>query len=342
MKTPVLTALLLAAAMGGAARADTVKLKNGDTISGAVVHILDGKLTLKTAAAGDVVIDLAQVATFSTDASITVELADGTLHSGKAGFGDDGTVRFEAETFAGETLVITDLAAVNRPPKAPQEWTGSIVGSSTWVRGNTDAQSTALDANASLRRDEDRFSLAAWYRATRQRDPTTGTESTTERRFGASGKYDYFFPDSKAYAYVNISGERDDIAAIDLRFVAGAGLGNQFIEDDHTRLSAEAGLALFHENYAGPTDDVYAISLRAAGKFDHKFNDMHTSFAEAELYKVFEDWNDYFVRARAGFRQQITVGFFAQEWVDWNWDPTPAAGKERVDVIYYAGVGWNF
>jgi putative salt-induced outer membrane protein YdiY len=342
VKTPVLPALLLAAALCDDASGDTVKLKNGDSLTGAVVHILDGKLTLKTDAAGDVVIDLAQVATFSTDVSITVELADGTLHAGKASFGDDGTVRFEAETFAGETLVITDLASVNRPPKAPQEWTGSIVGASTWVRGNTHSQATALDANASLRRDEDRISLAAWYRAARQRDRSTGNESTTERRFGASGKYDYFFPDSKAYAYVNLSGERDDIAAVDFRFVAGAGLGNQFIEDDHTKLSAEAGLALFHENYAGPTDDVSAISLRAAGKFDHRFNEAHTTFAEAELYKVFEDWNDYFVRARAGFRQQITGSFFAQEWVDWNWDPTPAAGKERVDVIYYAGVGWNF
>jgi len=39
-------AFALATFAAGAARADTVKLKNGDTLTGTIVSVLDGKLTL--------------------------------------------------------------------------------------------------------------------------------------------------------------------------------------------------------------------------------------------------------------------------------------------------------
>jgi hypothetical protein len=82
--------------------------------------------------------------------------------------------------------------------------------------------------------------------------------------------------------------------------------------------------------------------VRVALRYNHKFNDENSFFDDTEVYKVFAAHNDYYARTKGGFRHQLTESFFAQEWVEWTWDPTPASGKERVDVTYFVGIGWSF
>src|SRR5262245_20679311 len=213
-------ALAFAAFAADEARADTVKLKNGDTLTGTIVNIIDGKLTLKTEAAGEIKIDLASIETFSTDSEAKVVVKhpndDGTdvLHSKvTAASGGNVTVQSAAGT---QTVPLSSMKSVNEPD-FKELWEGSIVGSSTWTRGNTVNQSTAVDLNAIRRGLEDRLTFKAWYRSARSEDPSTGVSSTTERKAGGSLKYDYFLT-KKLYLYAMTSAERDAIAALDLRF----------------------------------------------------------------------------------------------------------------------------
>jgi putative salt-induced outer membrane protein YdiY len=323
----------------GPALADTVKLKNGDTLTGKVVDVSGGKLTFKTDAAGEMKIDVAQIETLTTDDPIQVDLKDGSHVSGKAATATGGAFVLETEKLGKQTIALADVKGVNQPPR---HWTGSIVGAATWTRGNSKLQSVASDLNAINRGDEDRLSFAGWYRASRSEDPSTGVTSTTERKVGASLKYDYFFGGSKAYAYANSLAEKDTIAAIDLRYIAGVGAGYQFFEDDKTMLSAEAGASWFNENYSDATPTVDAVAARAAFHVTRKLGGSVSFFDDTDVYKIFAAPRDYLVHSKGGFREQFTPSFFAQEWVDYTWDPTPAAGKKRVDVVYYVGIGWTF
>lgn len=62
--------LLLAPA--GPVAGDEVQFLNGDRLTGKIVTATGGKLTIKTEAAGDVVVDLTKVKTFSTDQPVQV------------------------------------------------------------------------------------------------------------------------------------------------------------------------------------------------------------------------------------------------------------------------------
>ena len=318
--------------------ADVVKLKNGDKITGTVVSLLDGKLTIKTDAMGEIKIDAAQIDSLETAAPISIDLPNGSHVNGKATGGSDGQIEVEMAG-GGESNVALAGASINKPPRA---WTGSVVASWTRSRGNTDSDTAALDARAENRGDDDRITFDAWYRSNRNKDQSTGDWQTTERRFGADGQYDWFFRNSKAYAYGNASAEKDELADLDLRGIIGAGAGYQFVENDKMKLGAEAGLAWFYENYSNGTDTVSDPAARVAGHFTYVFAEWSSMFDDAELYKVFGAHDDYLFKNKGGFKQQITASFFAQEWVDFTWDTTPATGNAQGDVTYFIGLGWNF
>jgi hypothetical protein len=61
---------VMAALLTTLVHADEVVLTNGDRITGKVVELVDGKLSIKTEYAGVVKIDWTQVETFSTDQPI--------------------------------------------------------------------------------------------------------------------------------------------------------------------------------------------------------------------------------------------------------------------------------
>lgn len=342
MRPSAFLAVLVAVLAASPARADTVQLKNGDKITGTLVHVLDGKVVLKTDAAGEITIDVAQVESIATDQPVKVELPDGTRLHGQATAGEGGNVTVHDPAAGARTFALA-TAKLNEPEKPPRTWTGSLMASATWTRGNSTTNNVAVDANAVNRGEIDRITLDGWYRASRQKDQATGIESTTERRVGGSGKYDWFFAEH-AYAYANALGERNEIAAIDLRAVAGVGAGWQFLESDTTHLNAEAGVSWFSEHYTSDTttSDVDELAGRVAFHFDHTFGDVLSLFDDTEAFKVFDRHDDYLVKTKGGFRQKFNANFFAQQWVEFYWDSTPAAGKKREDVTYYVGVGWTF
>jgi len=335
----MLSTTLVLASFATPALADTVRFKNGDTLKGKVVAVLDGKVIFKSDVLGDLSIDLAQVETLATDEPIAVQLVDGTQVNGKAVATSGGS--FDVEPASGDRVVVplANLVAVNKPPR---EWRGSLAASATWVRGNTNTDAIALDAIAENRGEIDRIRAEAWYRVMRQEDPNTGDESTSERRMGIYTQYDRFFDGDKLYGYGNVRLERDFLAAIDLRAIIGAGVGYQILETNTTTLAGEAGVAWFYENYDNDTDTISDPAIRAAVNFTHDFSDKSSCFDSLEAYKVLGDPDDYLVRNKGGFRQTLFENFFAQEWIEWVWDSTPADGKEQVDTTYYVGVGWTF
>src|SRR5437016_5972143 len=61
------------------ASADEVIFKNGDRLTGTIKSVSGGKLTIDSKVAGTVSVDLKDVQTFSTDASVQLKLNDKTM-----------------------------------------------------------------------------------------------------------------------------------------------------------------------------------------------------------------------------------------------------------------------
>ena len=78
-------------------RGDEILLKNGDRISGKIQHLVDGKLTIKSDAAGTVTVDLSNIQTLSSDGPIEVNLKDKTGFTQKVSSAGPGQFAIEGD-----------------------------------------------------------------------------------------------------------------------------------------------------------------------------------------------------------------------------------------------------
>lgn len=332
-------AVVAALACCAPAIADEILFNNGDRLTGTILSAADGKLKLKTAVAGEVTVDLKDVKTFTTDQPITIELKDGNVIKDKV---SAATTQNAVQT-AGTGAVAAqdvDLTLVEKLNSPPVKWTGSLVAGAIISSGNTESENYNISFDAVRRADVDRLSFGAGYFFGRQTDPDTGIESTTTDNWFVQGKYDYFFTE-KFYGYANARVERDRIAALDLRFTPGVGVGYQWVESADFNFNTEAGITWVYEDYeTGDSESHFAA--RFAYHVDKKINDKVKLFHNLEYLPSLEDIEDFNVTADAGLRATLTANMFGEAKVEWRYDATPAPGAEKNDLRWVLGVGWTF
>ena len=321
-----------------AANADQVVFKNGDKISGQVETLDSGQLKIKSAVAGEITVDMKDVATFSTDHPVDIVTSDHQKLHEQIAAGDADHIK------AGNTVL--DLAALAKINPPEQKWTGTIVANGAIARGNTNTDDFGIAVNAMLRRiDEernvnDRLTLNGNYNIGRQKDAASGEKITTTDNWMTSGKYDRFWT-PKFYGYGLMEVDHDRIAALNYRLSPGVGLGYQWVEKPEFNFFTEAGVSYVFEKYTNDGNDD-RVALRLAYHFDKKLNDTVSVFHDLEWLPAFDDPSDYNLNVDAGLRANLTKTMFAEFKFLWNRDSTPAPGAEKNDLKYLLGVGWTF
>ena len=325
-----------------AAGADEVYLKNGDRYTGKIVKLTEGKLVLKSDAAGEVTIALADIQSFSSTAPLEVHLKDGTVLNQNVQIAEPGQFAIQTgTTLRAQTFQLTDLASINPPPKPKPKWTGSLSAGFTATSGNTSTE--AINASLSLMRrsEKDRTTVGADYAKGKQEDPDTGDETTTEDWWRAKAQYDYFFS-KKFFGFVAGSYEKDAIADLDRRVLVGAGAGYQWIETEPTNFSTALGLAHLYEKFDGEDDSNSELSLQAGYNFDHQINESVKFLHDLTYYPALDKLSDYYLTSTAELRASLTKTMFANFKVIFNYDATPATGRGSTDVKYIFGIGMTF
>src|SRR5262245_182088 len=192
MKLLLCTLLTLSAAF--AARADEVQFNNGDKLTGKIVKLDGGKLTVDGTVAGKVAVNWADVATMSSDEPVTIVLDNGQTVTEKLGASNPGEV-----TAAGQTIALASAAKVN---PEPVQWHGNALIAARFDRGNTVGDSFDGSADAVRRSETDRITVGAGYSAAEAQDADqTGKHASRSRAFGMT-QYDYFFQ-PQLYGYGN-------------------------------------------------------------------------------------------------------------------------------------------
>lgn len=62
----------------GLCHGDELFLKNGDHLTGKIVNLIDGKMSFKSDAAGEVTVNISDIQTLSSDEPVTVSLREST------------------------------------------------------------------------------------------------------------------------------------------------------------------------------------------------------------------------------------------------------------------------
>ena len=224
--------------------------------------------------------------------------------------------------------------------KEKPRWKGSVNVGSTFVTGNTETTSFNATVDGELRREKDRYTVGAFLNYSEQKDATTGMDVETENKAGLHGKYDRFLS-KKTYWLVSSRAEKDELADVDLRFQIGAGIGRQFREDDKLKVSGEAGLSWFKEDFGMSMDDDY-IAARLASKVEWVFKSGYKLSNGTEVFPSLESGEDIYGKTDSRLSVQLNENLLAQlQWV-LDYDNTPAAGADRVDSRVMITLGWLF
>ncbi len=321
---------------------DEIHFKNGDRLTGKILHLADGKLVIKSDAAGEVTVELSNIQTLSSEDPITVNLKDGTGFKQKLSSSEAGRFSIEGdETIKAQEFTVGNIVSINPPVKPIPKWTGNISAGITSTHGNTKTESITGSANLKKRTEKDRTILSADYAKAKQDDPDTGEEVTIEDWWKAKAKYDYFFS-KKMYGYLDGRYEKDAVAELDRRVTVGIGSGYQWIESENMNFSTELGLASLYEKFDNQTDSNSEISAQLGYNFDKKLRKNLSFIHELTYYPALEKPSNYYLTTTAELRADFTKAMFVNFKTIMDYDATPAIGAHKTDVKYFLGLGYSF
>ena len=232
------------------AAADEVILKNGDRITGTVVELAGGKLSIKTEYAGTIKIDWAQVDTFATDAPVYVKIGESQVRATVLSAGD-GTVTLSSEDPVDAGPVeISRMSEMSYEKKPAVRVSGRINLGASSSSGNTNNENLHFNAEIVARSAHNRFVAGGRVNTAETNDVQT------ESNWLAYLKYDHFIS-KKWYATANMDAENDKFRDINLRTTIGLGTGYQFFDDDRTELAIELGVNYVNTDFILAVDQDY-------------------------------------------------------------------------------------
>ncbi len=201
--------------------------------------------------------------------------------------------------------------------------------------GNTDTDKLHIDAEVIARALKNRYTAGIAV----NEGQTSGVK--TESNSLAYLKYDRFLT-PKWYAYVNGSAEQDQFKDIELRTIAGAGSGYQFIDTIRTNLSLEGGLSDVRTDFDVAPDEDYA-ALRWALKFEHLlFKSQVQFFHQHEALLSIDDPQKVLVKSMTGLRMPIADKIRTAFQYNVDWESEPAPGRVRTDRTVLLTLGYEF
>ena len=318
--------------------ADQLFLVNGDRLTGTLQQLTDGKLSFKSNLAGDIIVDVKNVQSLATDAPVLLRLQDGSTIKAQLAIADPGQLVLQQGTvLEAQTIALAEVTAIN-PPKP--KWHGNIRAGYTISRGNSETEDANAGFDLQRRTDNDRITAAGAYFFSREKDNDTGDRDTTKDEWFARLQYDYFW-NPQLYVYGNTRVERDSIADLDLRLMAGSGIGYQWFETTRFSLSTEAGLGWQYEVFEDDENNEQ-VSARLAYRIARQINQRLRMFHDTEYYVSVEDLSDYYLISQAGLQVTLIQSLFIETRAVVKHDSTPADDAEQTDFTYMFSLGWNF
>jgi len=316
------------------AAADQVILENGDRITGTVVQVKEGVLTLKTDYAEELKIDAGAVQSISTDLPVEVRLQGGELLRG-ALRSETGELQVLAGDGRGtSTIAWSHVASINVPPPPPWSWTGNVFLGAVQQSGNTDRTSASFGGEATRRSTRDRFNLSLLYNYAEE-DGTLTTRDT----YGTI-KYDYFFT-QKFYGYLGVEMLKDKFKDLNLRTIVGPGVGYQIWDDETKALAFEAGISYFSEDRIEAEDDHW-FTGRLGARFRYRLSDHVTFTDNLVLYPSLESGGEFTSRNEASLATTIAGPWSLRLANVWEHDSDPAEGIKKDDSKSSVNLQYSF
>lgn len=325
----------------GLAIADSVYLKNGDRISGMVVHLDDEYLEIALPYADDVTIkiEIAEIVSIETDEEVDVMLEDGTLSKARLERVPEGGVTLHRKSGAPAAKIRLEELAYIKPNAEESgigvDWSGRVTLGVTDTSGNTDTRDAYVEAGLKATAKDWRWTTDGRARY------AENSGAQTAGSWLAATRFDWFFLE-RQYLYGRASIQRDTFSGIDLRWTAGAGYGHKVIESDRMNLELRAGIDHVSTQRVVPPNQDY-LALGWGIDFDYWFvQDRLQFFFGQEGFADPQGDEGLVIRSRTGLRAPIIDDLTANLQVNLDYNSDPGTGFKTTDRTYIVGLGYKF
>ena len=327
--------------------ADQVTLKNGDTITGSIVKKDGDKLTVKSEFLGEVSMPWAAVTAVRSDNPLYVVLPSGNQVSGKLSTAENN-VRVEAPA-GQQSAPITEISAIrDQTEQAKYErlqhpglldlWAGAFDLGLALARGNarTATFTTAFNAARPTRNDK----TTVYYNQIYSSATVNGKSATTAEAVRGGLSYDHNLS-SRLFFNVLNDYEYDRFQNLDLRFVAGGGLGYHALKSERTKLDLLGGGDFNHESFSNHV-------TRGSGE---AFSGDNLSYKVSGLTSLTQSFRMFDNLSRTGeYRINFDLGTATtlRKWLTWQLTASdrflsnPDFGRKRNDILLTTGVRVTF
>ena len=327
--------LLLLFLVSGYVLAGEVILTNGDRLTGIILEVKDGILTLETDYSEPVKLKFEAVEKMTSSEPVVIHLTDGEVLKGKITTNNKGQVAVAAESGRDAVAVELDnITALNPAAVEPASWKGNITIGGNWQDGNTETMNISAGALAVRRTDNDRFLINFLYNSSED-----SGKRTAENTYGQL-KYDYFL-NPKWYLYLNVDMLSDEFKDINFRTSVGPGVGYQIWEEDDKALGLEAGVSYTSED-RDVGEDTDWLAARVGINFLYRLfaNVLFTD--QFVIYPNLDDTGEYTLRNEASLVTDIGADWAFRLSNIWERDSDPGPVLEQDDFTWILGLQYSF
>lgn len=330
--------VLLAALVPGRARADEVKLENGDVLHGEVLGGDAENLKFKHAFGADMLVPWKNVTSVSTDKPVRLQTMDDTVLMGKLGPGPGprtATISPDAAKGPSGPSTVSFDRLVSLNDYEDVVWNGRIALGATISDGNTRSKTLFGSVDGERLSKKDRIELHAYY--------AYGTSEhilSTKKGF-ARAQYSYYFW-RPFYGYAGGAFEFDHLQSLYLRSRGGGGLGWAVIESKDLVARVEAGAEYVNEDWADPIPDDRFLSLRFAGHVEWQPVSFLRLGEDFEILPSTKQLRNFTSRSLSSANFSVWKGFGLAAIIIWQHVELPPAGFLRDDTTYILTLTYVF
>jgi putative salt-induced outer membrane protein YdiY len=331
--------------------ADEVLIQDGTVLKGTISSITESVIEVETSFAGTLQVDRAQVNGFSTDNPVFVRLASGavmpgTVESADAGevkiSGVDGTLHAPLTSVKQGWLKAEEDPVLIAKEQAAEElkrkWTTQVAVHVSGKSGNSEEKSMGASVSSVLTGKHDELKFYGSY----SREESEGEKTTDERKVGM--RYTSYFHEPWGW-YARQELEGDEIENIRLRSVTAAGISRRFANEDHYKLSGNAGLSYRYETYEDGSPDTGTIGLDIGVQHFYRMKNRFEINNELTYVPSIEDFADYLIKQHSwlDFPLGDSGLWKVRMGLKNDYNSMPEGGRKNLDTTYYSSlvVDWK-
>jgi hypothetical protein len=319
-------------------KTDVVTIRNGDHVTGDIVALEYGKLTLKTDKAGTLYIEWPAVRSVSSKFAFAVEKRGGAKFYGVLTTSSDGA---DLVVGTGDSAARIPMGDVERLSRYSFSFWNRINGNLAVGFTYTKASDTTVGS----------INLNSYYRSSAI-EGTLNFSSNTTRTSEGDDTYRAFLSTTVMFVrqsrnFWGLVGslERDQALGINARLTAGAVLGRQFIQTSFMEVTGVAGLALAQESITDNPEQQTSLEGVLGGYWRvFKFTDPETSLTlGVTLYPSLTESNRYRGNGNLSLTHKIAGDFTLGLTAYWSADthpPDPTAEKSDYGLTF--NIGYEF